>query len=496
MKRKGFLLPAVFAFMSCLPTAFAEGEDLPANEIEIATIKIQRVDDIEFAYGEANDVGELTYGLDSADGNASLHVGTVDGTKVVRDPDAFHVIQPRLLDRAEYVIAQAGDMRNPILVMPDGWYSFFGTVSGSTTNHWRTGVLGKNDTIRTLRIASCSENVYITGVEFEYLDYYYQASVGSGWKQYNEGVSVTYVMSGATNLVMRQTGRQRGAEAEKTSILEIQNQWNKCATEYDINVESRVDKVGGDASTPGTDRAGAVIGNIKVYGVDRRALEAPGANIIDTSIFKVYVKEADGNFYDIGSFRSYVRKVHETQDRWSYYPAVKSVDMNSQTVWLNSDETMYIKGNDDLTGEIGSDVGKFISFDRGNTNSFAIIRGIQCTKNSATQDVVRLYCMKAFGTNLGVKYAHTLNDAWTTRNDVVNLGEQLYDGRSLLCLEVPVLHQDSGFYKVTATVTEERGFSMTIHPDVIKFGSDEVELRLIEITLGNQTYKILGATVQ
>ena len=504
MKRLGFLfsIPALLAFHSCAPVAYADGEavasdeSLPVNEIEIATIKIQRVDDIEFAYGEANDVGELTYGLDSADGNASLHVGTVDGTKVVRDPDAFHVIKPRLLDRAEYVIAQAGNMTNPILVMPGEWYSFFGTVSGSTTNHWRTGVKGVNDTPRTLRISSLSENVYITGIEYEYLTYEYQAQVGSGTKEYNEGVTVTYVMSGATNLMARAHGRRAGAEAEKKSVLDIQNQWSNCATDYDLIAESKVDKTGGGSDVPGTERAGFVIGNIKVYGVDRRALEAPGANIIDTSIFKVYVKEADGSFYDIGSFRSYARKIHEVQDRWSYYPAAQKVDMNSQKVWLDSDETLYIKGNEDLTAEIGSDVGKYITFDRGNTNDFAIIRGIKCVKNDSDQDVVRIYCMRAFGTSLGVKYAHNLGDPWVTRNDVVNLGEQSYDGRTLICLEVPVIDDDRGFYKVTATVTEERGFGMTIHPDVIRFGSDEVELRLIEINLGNQTYKVLGAVVQ
>lgn len=416
-----------------------------AKEVEIAEIHIQRRDPIEFAWGEENDVDELTYGVNQ-DGSASLWVGTEDGTKRAIDPDAVRIVKPYRLSVTDFVVypVQPSDATQPVIQTGDNVFSMWNYISGSTTNYYgKPGVTGQT---RTLKVRAISPDTKIATISWDWTDHKIP------------GLDTTIPIGCARTTI---TDENEGQFVNEHSLL-FQSGY--------INMNDYP--------------SGGTISNIVVYGYSGDMDKSE----IDASVIDVTVKESDGREYKLGRMHHMIESIHYTQDRWAYYKAADDVKLADKRMYLDADKFSYISSDGGLGGAISTDLGPMVSWDRGNVDPAPFIKGISVETNGT----VKLYASTKFGANLSVLYTDDIREAFepvqTTNNGIVPYGDsQAYE-------IVAPGQGDAGFYKVVATIAQadERGPSVTIHPDTIKFGSNQVELQLIEITIGNTTLEVLG----
>lgn len=415
-----------------------------AKEVEVAQIRIQRRDPIELAWGEENDTDELTYGLNQ-DGTASLWVGTEDGTKRIVDPDAIRIVKPYRLAETDYVVypIQPSDAAQPVIQVGDDAFSMWNYISGSTTNRYgKPGVTGGT---RELKVQTTSPDTRIAYLTWEWTD-----TVIPG-----DGLTPTSVARTTIE------DANDGQFVPEHTLAFMNNYMNM------------------NDNPPG-----GVISNIVVYGYAGDV----ETSVIDASLIDVTVKESDGREYKLGRMHHMIESIHYTQDRWAYYKAADDVKLADKRLYLDSDKFSYISSDGNLGGAISTDLGPMVSWDRGNVDPAPFIKGISVETNGT----VKLYASTKFGANLSVLYASSLGSTFTaissTNNGIVDYG----DGKAYEIVAAGA--GSTGFYKVNASIAaaDERQPSVTIHPDVVKFGSDEAELQLIEITIGNTTLEVLG----
>ena len=405
--------------------------------IEIAEIRVQRRDPVEFAWGEENDKDELTYGI-NPDGTASLWVGTKDGSKKIVDPDALTVVKPQRLDKSAFVVypVQPNDSTMPVIQTGDNKFSPWNYISGSTTNYvGKPGVTGQ---VRTIKVRTVDPQLKITAVQW-------------AWTNRASNCASTTIRDESEGLFL---------------------------PEHELRLDSGYMNMN---DTP----SGGDITITEVYGYygDKTKSE------IDASVVDITVYEQDGRSYTLGRVHHMIESIHYKQDRWSYYPAAHDVNVDDKTLYLDHDHFSLVKSDGALGGYIGSDVGRLISWDRGNQDGGTLIKGFEVNTNGT----VYVYVTTKFGGTLTVMRSDTAGGPFTnvaTTND----GIVDWNGGQAYRLSAPQTSGAAGFYKVYATIAPEdlRGPSVTIHPDTIKFGSNEVELQLIEITIGNTTLEVLG----
>lgn len=409
MKNSAKLLAGAFAALAAA-TSFA---DEGTREIEIAEIRVQRRDRVEYAWGEQNDVHELTYAV-NGDGTASLFVGTEDGTRLVTDPDSVRVVKPYRLEPEDYVVypVQPSDASQPVIQVGDNSFSLWNYISGSTTNY--SGKPGVTGATRTIKVRSLNDAVRVCHVSFD-IRSLRQTVVGTA------SANTTYVYP------------DDGEFAVEHSI-EFHNGY--------MNMND----------SP----ASAAVTNFVVYGYagDTRN------TTLDCSISDITVKEQDGREYKLGQVHRMIESIHYVQDRWAAYPACANVNVNDKTIFLDHDGFAIIRSDGALGGQIGSDTGAIISWDRGNSQGGHLIKGFEVNTN----DTVSVYVTTKFGGALTVQAASAVNgtyaDVATTNGGIVD-----FNGGKAYKLTAACVSPNQGFYKVKATISNEdlRAASITMH---------------------------------
>ena len=404
--------------LSAVPSlANEEAEPASADEpreIEIAVIRVQRRDAIEYSWGEQNDVDELTYSVNN-DGTASLYVGTEDGTKKIVDPDAIGIVKPYRLEKTDFVVypVQPDDATQPIIQVGDNTFSPWNYITGSTTNyHGKPGVTGQT---RTIRVRSVNHDAKIAKVVWSWNQRGQDQSGGPSWA--------------STNVKDEQSDE---FAVEHSLVL---------TTSY-MNMND---------SPPG--------GDLKIEEVYGYAGDTRNSRI-DCSVADVTVIEQDGRTYSLGRMHSMIEHIHAVQDRWSHYQAVDDVNLNGHKVQLDHDGFSFLQSDGDLGGNIGSDIGPLISWDRGNTQGGQLIKGFEVNTNGT----VSVYVTTKFGAALTVQACTTVNGSYA---DVAttNVGIVDYNGGKAYKLTAAQVNNSAGFYKVKATISDEdvRAASITMH---------------------------------
>lgn len=384
------------------------------KEIEIAVIRVQRRDAIEYSWGEQNDVDELTYSVNN-DGTASLYIGTEDGTKKVVDPDAIGIVKPYRLEKADFVVypVQPADATQPVIQTGDNKFSPWNYITGSTTNYQgKPGVTGQT---RTIKVRSVNQDVKITKVVWS-------------WNQRGQ------TPLGPSNWAQTTINDQDEDEfAVEHSLL--------LTTSY-MNMND---------NPPGGD---ITIEEVYGYAGDTRNSK------IDCSVADVTVMEQDGRTYRLGRMHETIENIHKVQDRWAYYQAARDVNFNDHKVQLDHDGFAFFQSDGALGGNIGSDIGPIISWDRGNSQGGRLIKGFEVNTNGT----VTVYVTTKFGAALTVQACATVNgtyaDVATTNGGIID-----YDGGKAYKLTAAQVNNSAGFYKVKATISNEdvRAASITMH---------------------------------
>lgn len=409
MKNPAKLLAGAFAALAAV-TSFA---DEGTREIEIAEIKVQRRDRVEYAWGEQNDVHELTYAV-NADGSASLYVGTEDGTKKVIDEDAIRIVKPYRLEPENYVVypIQPSDASQPVIQIGDNAFSLWNYISGSTTNY--SGKPGVTGATRTICVRSLNDDVKICRVDYT-------------------------VRGQPSPLGPEQDGGTHGQDSMEGEF----------AVQHDIVFHNGYMNMNDNPPS-------AWVTNFVVYGFAGDTRDST----IDASVADITVVQQDGRTYKLGTLVNRVEDIHKVQDRWSYYRAAHSVDLEDNPIYFDPDHFTSIKSDGELGGGVYYDGGSFITWDRGNSSAAPFIRGFSVVGDGT----VKIYVTTKFGSALTVQATSVVNgtyaDVATTNNGIVD-----YGGRKVYELVASEVNATQGFYKVKATIdsADLRDPEVTIH---------------------------------
>lgn len=433
-------------FLSLLAlVALAAAASAEPREIELATLRVQRVDPEEIRWGTQTDAGELTYGIYS-DGTASGWVGTPDGMKMLRDPDTIRVVKVKKLDPDSFIVypTQPSDATHPVILTGDNEFSIFNVVSGGTTNYH--GAVAETQPSRELNVMSLTERTRIAKVTYEIENHVYS------------------IEGAVTNWCSSTHGQDLNA--------------GRFASKHVVKFSSGY--INMNDNPPG-----CTVKNIEVWGYDGEL----DTSEIDASIVGVTVHEQDGRSYDLGKVHKLVEEIHHTQDRWAHYPAAADVDLHGEKLFSTGDRFVWLSDDGGLGMKLASDAGDLFSVDRGNLAGGALVKGFEINTNGTVSIFVTTRFSDTFKTYAAATVDGTYSQVSHVNRGIVRHGD-------LACYELvcSALVGDAGFYKVAAVVdaADERAPSVTIHTDKLYFGAGKTALSLYTVTNGTNVVSILA----